>query len=382
MADYESWNAAIASYFVSGVPRGSRVYLSIDDEALNYIGQAFSLTSDANSWNQDFCQAVRRQVVSGASLDLDDLSRSDSNGLPNGVALLGAMVLAAYRMAEEEAVDQNNYFRRFREVLGLRTSEKGRPLGLEGGIEEELWLQWKRWLNNQGFLSSACRGEGSTTYIQYPISQSLLRVADKERLRNLFQDRQWRARWDAEAIFSQVRHEAPRLTRHLKRLLEGNRQRYSALAEAIHYVYEDFQKQGSGAHSGQTSSKTLARNIFAGLYRIEDPFLGNVEYFLYPRQIRGLNLEQLQIQYQNEGQLLYSDRPGWYAPSLPTNIKEIEAGVRYAIAASQEVENLILPQRDFWLLIPDPEDADTSVFASGVLHLLETGSFCFVRSLF
>jgi hypothetical protein len=100
------------------------------------------------------------------------------------------------------------------------------------------------------------------------------------------------------------------------------------------------------------------------LYRTEDPFLGNAEYYFYPKQIRGLNLDQLHIQIQGEVQVLYQDRPGWYAPSLPTNIKEIEAGIRYATSASQEVENLILPQRDFWILVPDPEDADTSVFAS------------------
>lgn len=364
MANYASWNAAIASYFISGVPRGYRVYLSVDDKALDYIGQAFCFASEASSWTQDFRKAVRRQVVRGETLDLKNLQGTDSDGLPNCVAFLGSMVLAAYCMAEEEAIDQNNYFRRFREVLELSTLEKGRPLGLDGGIEEELWFQWKRWLNSQGFLSSAHRGEGSTTYIQYPVSQSLLRVADKRQLRNLFRDRQWRANWDAEALFSRVRHESSRLTRHLRRLLEENRQRYSAIAEAIHSVYEDFKEQGTEERKGLLSSKNSVRNIFAGLYRVEDPFLSNVEYYLYPKQIRGLNLEQLQVQYQNQVQTLHSDRPGWYTPSLSTGIQEIEAGIRHTIIASHEVKNLILPQREFWLLVPDPEDADTSVFAS------------------
>ncbi|MDX2239087.1 MAG: hypothetical protein NW224_00210 [Leptolyngbyaceae cyanobacterium bins.302] len=364
MADYTSWNTAIASYFVSGVPRGSRVYLGVDDEALNYIGRFYSLALEGDSWSQDFRKAVRQQVVRGTTLDPSSLWGFDSAGLPKCVAFLGAMVLAAYSMAEGEAIDQNNYFRRFREILELPTSEEGRPFGLDVGIEEEFWLCWKRWLNSQGFLSSASRGEGPTTYIQYPISQSLLRVADKERLRNLFQDRNWKAKWDSEALFSRVRHEAPRLTRHLKRLLEGNRQRHSALAEAIHYVYENFQEQGIEEYKGQISPSTSARNIFSGLYRVEDPFLGNVEYYLYPKQIRGLNLEHLQVQYQNQVQTLHSDRPGWYTPSLPTDVQEIEAGIRYTIVASHEVKNLILPQREFWLLVPDPEDVDTSVFAS------------------
>lgn len=364
MADYASWNTAIASHFLSGVPRGNRIYLSVDDEALGYIAQSFSLALDGGSWREDFCQAVQRQVVKGTKLDLRMIQRSDPSGLPKCVAFMGAMVLAAYNMAEGESVDQNNYFRRFREILELSTSEEGRPLGLDIGIEEEFWLQWKRWLNNQGFLSSASRGEGPTTYIQYPISQSLLRVADKERLRNLFQDRNWQAKWDSEALFSRVRHEAPRLTRHLRRLLEGNRQRHSALAEAIHYVYENFQEQGIEEYEGQISSGTSTRNIFAGLYRVEDPFLGNIEYYLYPKQIRGLNLEHLQVQYQNQVQTLHTDRPGWYTPYLPTDIQEIEAGLRYTIIASHEVKNLILPQREFWLLVPDPEDVDTSIFAS------------------
>jgi hypothetical protein len=308
MASYEDWNTAIASYFLSGVPRGSRVYLGVDDEALNYIGRCYSLALEGGSWSQDFRKAIRQRVVRGTTLDLSSLREFDSAGLPKCVVFFGAMVLAAYSMAEGEAIDQNNYFRRFREILELPTSEEDRPSGLDIGIEEEFWLRWKRWLNSQGFLSSASRGEGSTTYIQYPISQSLLRVADKGRLRNLFQDRNWKAKWDSEALFSRVRHEAPRLTRHLKRLLEGNRQRHSALAEAIHYVYENFQEQGVEEYKGQISPSTSVRNIFAGLYRVEEPFLGNVEYYLYPKQIRGLNLEHLQVQYQNQVQTLHSDR--------------------------------------------------------------------------
>ena len=365
MASYREWNRALVSYFTSGVPRGIKVYLSVDDDILERIGQGFNHTPKTGSWSGDFRVAVREEVIIERQVDLGNLQGRTPDGLPQGVAFLGATVLAAYQMAEEEQIDQNNYFRRLREVLGFSTSESGRPSGMERGSEESLWLEWKRWLMEKGFLSSAQRGDGSTTYISYPISQSILRRADKERLRQLFNDKQWRTQWDAQTLSIRVRQEAAKLTQHLKNLLTGARsgQRHEAIAEAIHELYEQWRDDGL-ITVGRRASPTSTPNLFAGLYRTEDPFLGQVEYYFYPKQPRGLQPGEVRVQGEGNVYTLLSERPGWFMPIGSVGITELEGGASYQIDSPDILNYLILPQRDFWILTPDPENPDSGVYAS------------------
>ena len=363
---YEEWNQALGDYFLRGVPRGSKIYLSVDDDVLEYLGQNFECDLIESSWGEDFRVAVRRKVITGSSVKLDRIKDHSSKGLPNCIAFLCATVLAAYHMAEEEEIDQNNYFRRLREILGLPTSESGRPsgMGLGNQAEEPLWIEWKNWLYRQGFLPSAQQGGRSRTYIEYPISQSLLRSADKDRLRHVFQEKQWTAKLDAQTLFSRVRGESSRLTKHLRKLLDDHRPRHQIIAEAIHEVYEYFQEYGLEKVSKINTLGFSRRNLYAGLYRTEDPFLGNIEYYLYPKQSRGLKLEKLQVQHGEIIHTLATDRPGWYVPMLPILASQLDHGVRFRLIDSLHFENLILSQRNFWILISDPEDTETSVFAT------------------
>lgn len=365
MASYRDWNQALVFYFTSGVPRGTKVYLSVDDDVLERIGRGFNREPTAANWSDDFRTAVRKQVIDDEQVNLAYLQGRDSGGLPQGVAFLGATVLAAYQMADEEKISELNYFRRLREVLGL--SGSGRPAGMKSGntAEEPLWKNWHLWLMQQGFLPSARRGRGgSTTYINYPISQSLLRRADKDRLHLLFHEQQWTVQWDATTLFARVHREALLLSNHLKELLTDNRQRYEAVAEAIHEVYEQWQDNGKPA-ALKVGVSTFVRHIFAGLYRTEDPFLGHVDYYLYPKQLRGRQLESLQVRYRDNVYKLWDERPGWYFPlDCPLNASELERGARYQITCPADLENLVLPDRDFWILIPDPDNPDAGAYAS------------------
>ena len=38
MAIYDDWNNALLAYFVGGVPRGTQIFLSVDDDLLRQIG--------------------------------------------------------------------------------------------------------------------------------------------------------------------------------------------------------------------------------------------------------------------------------------------------------------------------------------------------------
>ncbi|MCC5637614.1 hypothetical protein LC593_17565 [Nostoc sp. CHAB 5844] len=366
MANYRDWNQALILYFTSGLPRGQRVYLSVDDDILERIGQKFNQKIENGNWADDFRRAVRKEVIAQGRVNLGQLQGHNVDGLPKGVAFLGAMVLAANDMADEEEISDDNYFKRLRETLDLPTSENGRPLGMKSGSkdEEPLWREWNRWLTANGFMPSAHRGcGGRTTYINYPISQSLLRRTDKVRLVQLFNEKQWTAQWDAMTLFASVRREAQRLSTHLKQLLTDHRERYQAVAESIHEVYQQWQAEGRLAVI-RAGVRNWSRNIFAGLYRTEDPFLVDVNYYPYPKRVRGSE-SSIKIQYgQGEQELIY-ERPGWYLPlEIPISVSELERGAKYPITLESDLDSLVLPARDFWILIPEPDDTDTGVYAT------------------
>jgi hypothetical protein len=361
-ANYSQWNQALISYFTTGIPQGSQIYLSVDDDVLESIGQDFS----PSDWCADFCAAVKKEVIVDGQVKLSHLQGRDEQGLPKSVAFLAVMVLAAYRMAEDEEVNQSNFFRRFKEIFDLPISEYSRPIGMKE--EEPLWQDWALWLRQNGFVPSAQRGEGSRTYINYPISQTLLRQSDKDQLCKLFNEKHWKAPWDAQTLIVRVRQDTSKFSKHLQALLSAHqlKSRYEVVAEAIHEVYEQ------GCLTAVNKKATPSRHLFAGLYRTEDVFSGTVEYFVYPKQPRKRPLKQIEIQHEDNFYPLIEERPGWYEP-MEWVISEDELGTKYRVHASERLDDLILPQRDFWILISDPTNPESVDYASwGTPQLGET----------
>ena len=368
MASYDDWNQALASSFLKGVPRGTKIYLSVDDELIRETGQNFLLSLVAENWTQDFQLALRQQVVIGDCIDLDSLRGRTSEGIPKCVAFLGATVLAAYHMGEKKVSDKN-YFTQLRRVLGFPTNVSGRPNGMNEGYaaEEPLWKMWNLWLQEYGYLASAQPGEGPKTYINYPISQSILRYTDKERLKRLFKDNGWKQRWQKETIMAYVRQKAKDLTKHIKGLLNGSRHSYNAVSSAIYEVYEDWLENGlalsdQSSKTSRSAVQNRSRILYADVYRTEQYFTGEVEYYLYPKQPRGFTQEQVEVLFNNSTQTLVNDRPGWYQPPSPIGANELIQGARYAVVSPTHFNCLMLPQRDFWILVQDP-DEESSAYA-------------------
>ena len=175
MASYEEWNRAIAQHFTTGVPLGNAVYLSIDEDVVARIAATpGSLTVSPLDALADFKRAVRERVVlEGHRVGLSSIYGRSQDGVPNGVAFLAIMVLAAGQMAEEEReesgrIDEKDYFRRLRTLLDLE-DVTGRPDGMKSGAdaEEPLWLVWNRWLEAAGFVSTARRRKEPIRYIDY-----------------------------------------------------------------------------------------------------------------------------------------------------------------------------------------------------------------------
>ena len=368
MATYDEWNKAIAEYFVSGLASGSTVYLSVDEAALIDIGARFdqSVTNEGN-WVEDFRKAVRSKYVNGDEVKLPSESRYQSDQVPNCVAFLAAMVLAAHRMIKEDikAIAENDYFKRLREVLGLPIEDGGRPEGLlPAGIEENLWRLWDRWLIGNGWLPSAERGQHGRKFINYPLSQALLRENDKRTVELRFREKQQSGKlhvWDRDAVGTWTRKQ-PFGVKHLSELLqEDDFRRYDVITDAIYDVYLSTNwDQEMETESGVRSIGQRCLTVSAELYRKEDFVTGNIDYYLYPRQLRRFSGGTLEVIRNRQAHPLSVDRKGWFQPLWP---EDPAGGVSYEVRGHQQVKALVLSKRDFWILVPDPEDETSGIFA-------------------
>ena len=371
MATYDEWNKAITEYFVSGLSSGATVYLSVDEAALMDIGARFEQSEiDHVNWVEDFIEAVQSKCAIGDTVYLPRGSGYQSDRIPPCVAFLAAMVLAAHYMIGEETegeiISQINYFKRLRQVLGLSDEETGRPEGLlPAGIEEDLWLIWNRWLIGNGWLHSAEHGQSNyNKFINYPLSQALLREADQEVLERLFRQQvnsgQLSRVCDRDTIGFWVRNQQFG-SRHLSDLIqESDFRRYEAVTDAVFEVYTSIDwDQEFDATSGKR--RMGQRRMTAELYRVEDAIMGDIIYYLYPRQPRQYWSESLEVVHNGTVHDLRKDRQGWFLPlELPVNPA---GGISYEVRGHQRVKELVLPERKFWVLVPDPEDETSGIFA-------------------
>jgi hypothetical protein len=374
MATHDEWNKAIAEYFSNGLPIAASVYLSVDEESLEDIGIQFNLTkSRETSWVDDFINAVHIQLVQSNKIYLNSIINTHQTKLPLSVAFLGAMVLAAYRMMNEESeetiISEINYFRRLRQVLGLPEEEGGRPLGLiPAGVEELLWKQWNQWLLQKGLHPSAERGSGSHKFINYPLSQTLLRAGDKERLEGLFR-REERAHklsraWDRNRLDSWLRfHGIHYLSKHLRKLLEETEpRRQDAILDAIYEVYTSLNWE-QDCITPSLRGSISRRKLIAGLYRIENPITGAINYHLYSRQPRHWQGGKLELIKDGKAYALREERPGWFMPFVQWQ-ENLSGGISYEISGDSQVKEIILPEASFWILVMDPENDGSGILAS------------------
>jgi hypothetical protein len=365
MGTYDDWNRALFLYFTEGLPRGSGVFLTVDDDALRAAGKRLLTVQLGTDATADFLDAVRRRVVRGGyRVNVASLNRPGADGVPDGLGFLCSMVLAAARMADQGEISQINYFRRLRNVLGLADAG-GRPPGMEGGAEEAVWQAWNRYLRGRGFVPTARRGDDEPhKFVNYPISQTLLRRADKDRLFRLFADKGWVADWDAETVLARVRQETARLTQHLRDdLLRGRGDRLLAVAEAIHDLYSVW-KESPDLDRLATGSLGRSLTIIAGLLRIPDPIFDVVGYYVYPRTPRGRGIDRIVVRDGDAARVLRVDRQGWFEILGEATESAIDNGWRYPIEEPEELAQLVLPRRDFWVLVPDPEDPESGVYAT------------------
>lgn len=369
MPTYPEWNRALIVFATHGVPQGEYVFLPMDGEAIEAVGQTLQTPTPDDGWVSDFKLAVRSQCVSKGQIDLKRIKNPMRDGdTPRYVAFLAAMVLAAHYMGEDEdkGIHGTDYFTHLNIVFGLDPGTH--RAGLESGEEEALWTDWQRWLRSQGFLSSLEKGAGKYKFISYPISQTLLRESDKDRLWKRFGEHRWSHHLDEDTVLIHLQQQSKYLNTHLQALLnpEDPRwpQRLDSLRRVCYEVYETWIESGAPVSEKRVGQHIARRVIRCGLLRQVDDFLGTREYFLYPKQPRGIELENARVIFQNETYVLMEDRPGWYAPLWQIDDSQLD-GVQVEIeGAYSSIQRLELSPRDFWILTTDPEVPESGTFAS------------------
>lgn len=369
MISYEDWNFAIAHAFTKGVPLGAPVYLAVDDQELGNIGA--TLGDGALAWSatsEEFCRALRSKVVVDGAVQPSRLVRQRSNDeAPDCVAFLAAMVLAASRMAEGADFSELNYFTHLRDILDVSPEPGGqsnRPAGLPRGDEESLWLEWNDWLGRQGLLPTAGRGpEGAHKYISYPLSQVLLRKADRQHLEDVFDRRAGSVPLHCDPQTLAAIIEAQRWpTAHLRDLMGREGLRRAAAQDAVFEAYEVWE---ASLRSTESLVNGRARPLMAGLFREEDPMTGAVSYRLLPRMRRGRDtIARPTIEQDGEPHRLRPMREGWYEPTGAISHQTLRNGARYPLGGLPGIDAVELPERSFWMLVPEPDDPESGLFAS------------------
>ena len=362
MASYSDWNQAISDYFTSGLTPGDTCYLSVDEDALVEIGNySLDQTIEGDAVG-DFETALRATCVVRGEVILPSTTQRPEHTAPPYIAFLGAMVLAAYRMAPEDNVAEINYFTRLREILGI-PGPRGRPPGLTapGAPEERLWISLNAWISNSNWQPSAQRGpDGPMKFTNYPLSQSLLRTGDKGKLERDFRDSDLGKDSDREKVTAWFFNRAGNLaTYHIRRLAqEATSDRYETIADAVYDVYSSIDWN---LDSRTTGAWHAPRSLVAGLYRAFDPLFDNTTYHLFPRRRHRGSAAMLSVVRDGRPESLHRDRDGQYRPLWPVSP---DGGETYAVSGDPRIKELHLPSRTFWILTRDRYDETSGVFAS------------------
>lgn len=373
MPIYRDWNNAIADHFARTTPRGGAFYLAVDEDALNEIGAtAFPRApSDAAA---DFERAVRSLCVRSGVVRLPSVQRNPRTNAPRCLAFLAAMSLAAHKMAPEDDIGEHNYFTRLREILGL-TDGDGRPDGMEippgePAPEEKLWRALNVWASQKGWQPTAEPGTNNfRKYINYPISQALLRDGDKGKLERSFRNavRALGRNADREKVAAWFVNNSDDLTSHISNLARDAAERFDSVIDAVYDVYASIDWDADPDGETAPSPGTRMTALSAGLYRRFRRRSGAV-YYLYPRR-RSRSASGLSAIRNGEPAPLRQNSDGVFSP-----LWEVDpaGGQAWEVVGDPAVSEMRLPERDFWVLTRDrPDDKSGPVASRGSPRLGE-----------
>ena len=199
---YDRWNSAIASVVFSKDGAGRPAYLDLEDDVLDAVRDiAEPEASDAAAAlvaaTKDTLVFERgpAKVLRGHLRRLDQWREGDWAETPPSIALLALFSLAAEKMRDGEGMRDTNFYGRLQELLALSDDEtkwlenayRRRERNARDPASTVLWESLNHWLEilegNRGLPSAFAVGH---THIGLPLSQALVREADRKDFEDLF----------------------------------------------------------------------------------------------------------------------------------------------------------------------------------------------------
>lgn len=278
-AAYELWNRALILEFFGGARAGSPVYLDLEPEVL--LRLATEIGAPAGLVPQDpqlaFCHSVTRTFdlrssgpemlhqhamaarlwAEGTSpqpglpgLDLDP-------DLPPFVAALGLLSLAAEQMHAGDGMAPTNYYGRLCDLLEVQGDAARKKVEHDFRLESNtLWSHLNSWLQRahgaRGFPTAEAFNH--LAYVGVPISQALVRAADRDKLPEFFlsyelNPGQQFSRIDMREIFGSWLPHSP-LAGTLKSIWGSGQEARRRIADVVCLELEHWDGSASPAESG------------------------------------------------------------------------------------------------------------------------------------
>jgi len=206
---YRKWNEQLNQYFLTESNGGNPLYLDPDDGLFAHLENRFRL--ETGTGRARFVAMIRDILEDPDSREnlfdrVDvDLARwkkdaGDRRGAtelkemafpPPVTALLAMTVLAAQEMDESSAggkyISSTNYYEHLLKILGLDEQHKEK-LRRDFVVTEAFWESFSWWLDEMDgrFGLPSARATNSQRYVGLPVSQALVRAADRRALRRMF----------------------------------------------------------------------------------------------------------------------------------------------------------------------------------------------------
>ncbi len=358
MATYDQWNRVIADYFTRDRMPGSSIYLHASKENLESI--ATELGIPAETAVRDFLASVQRKSIRISDSGADEIDAhflgewssefAGTDRLPNAIAFLALTVYAASRMGERDDLSHKAYFPIIRELLGDMPTphiQATRPAGWERGKEAQWWNSWREWLGRRQFVSTFQFGEGPNKYVRLPLSQTLLRPTDEDKLLRIFdQHSEFKYDFTDRHLMRLVNKYTEVLTSQLQRILEDPI-RFAEVTGAISDLHADWR-------SGDRAADVAERRTTAvpiGIVRTVDNF-EETSYALQAGNGRNQDFPSLDQHVLSEGLMITGGGRRYRMPrrdiwifavtddaveSVMTSVDQPPAGVRLAILAHRKV---------------------------------------------
>jgi hypothetical protein len=381
--NYNEWNVLLCDHFIRNAAVDTPVYLTVDEELLRSLAAAQGVDGTDGAAVRDFTTSVRIQVrsgrVDGDDMALTSLEGNDASGRPKGVAFLALCVLAGHKMGDG-AFNDTAYFSQLCELLGFNGNP--RPTGLPAGAEEPLWRHWARFLAQNNLLSTAKEGPiGPTRYLNFPVSQTLLRFADRERLLKEFAERSFfQSQRDPDILVARLYALRHGLTVRLQEKLKWTGDRFQGFSMAVadlHAAYLQTRQPRAGA-VGNAAVIVGESTLVAELVRVHGGFLHPPQYQIYLRTRPGFAFgagvgSGPEIVMGAECIPIEPSESGWATTQYIGNLSpdEIRSGATFPIQNGGIYKEAVLTQRPFRILIADPDALGSGTYSAG--HVTATG---------